>query len=271
MTTDTNTTRSSHVRGTAAAIVAAALRERGLNPSADLPHNYRVGREILGSGPAAVSAYGVAYPPKFAAAHMPYTTTTRQLRRGFVILTEAEAAAIALDYVSGRGRELAAERLADTIARCDGWAADRPAEADRYAEHKAHAQAHYQDTIAKLDKAQARYAKLVAKTQPTTTTEEVAVPATVQGTTVPAAQPLADGELAELIRTKLASEERHTAELERLARIAAQTQAALIVEIQAAGQAGLTNRAISRASGLSHPTVAKILADPAKYGGQTAS
>jgi len=88
---------------------------------------------------------------------------------------------------------------------------------------------------------------------------------------VPAAAPLADGELADLIRTKLASEERHTAELERLARIAAQTQAALIVEIQAAGQAGLTNRAISRASGLSHPTVAKILADPARYGGQTAS
>jgi DNA invertase Pin-like site-specific DNA recombinase len=88
---------------------------------------------------------------------------------------------------------------------------------------------------------------------------------------VPAAAPLADGELAELIRTKLACEERHTAELERLARIAAQTQAALIVEIQAAGQAGLTNRAISRASGLSHPTVAKILADPAKYGGQAAS
>ena len=79
--------------------------------------------------------------------------------------------------------------------------------------------------------------------------------------------PLEEGELAELIRTKLASEERHTAELERLALIAAQTQAALVHEIQAAGQAGLTNRAIARASGLSHPTVAKILSDPAKYGG----
>jgi len=79
--------------------------------------------------------------------------------------------------------------------------------------------------------------------------------------------PLEEGELAELIRARLASEERHTAELERLALIAAQTQAALVQEIQAAGQAGLTNRAIARASGLSHPTVAKILGDPAKYGG----
>lgn len=60
----------------------------------------------------------------------------------------------------------------------------------------------------------------------------------------------------------------HADELESLARRAAQTQAELTAAIQAASRAGLTNREIARAAGLSHPTIAKILTNPAAYGGK---
>jgi len=69
---------------------------------------------------------------------------------------------------------------------------------------------------------------------------------------------------SELLRLKL----EHHDELERLALRAAQTQAELTRAIQAASRDGLSNREIARAAGLSHPTIAKITAEPAKYGGQ---
>jgi DNA-binding CsgD family transcriptional regulator len=68
---------------------------------------------------------------------------------------------------------------------------------------------------------------------------------------------------SELLRLKA----EHHDELERLALRAAQTQAELTRAIQAASRGGLSNREIARAAGLSHPTVAKIVAEPAKYGG----
>jgi len=68
---------------------------------------------------------------------------------------------------------------------------------------------------------------------------------------------------SELLRLKL----EHTEELERLALRAAQTQAELTRAIQAASRSGLSNREIARAAGLTHPTIAKITAEPAKYGG----
>ena len=69
---------------------------------------------------------------------------------------------------------------------------------------------------------------------------------------------------SELLRIRL----EHTEELERLARRAAQTQAELVAAIQTASRDGLSNREIARAAGLSHPTVAKITAEPEKYGGR---
>jgi DNA-binding NarL/FixJ family response regulator len=68
---------------------------------------------------------------------------------------------------------------------------------------------------------------------------------------------------SELLRHKLEL----TEDLERLARRAAQTQAELVAAIQTASRGGLSNREIARAAGLSHPTIAKITAEPAKYGG----
>jgi len=68
---------------------------------------------------------------------------------------------------------------------------------------------------------------------------------------------------SELLRLKL----EHTEDLERLALRAAQTQAELVKAIQAASRDGLSNREIARAAGLSHPTIAKIAAEPARYGG----
>jgi DNA-binding CsgD family transcriptional regulator len=69
---------------------------------------------------------------------------------------------------------------------------------------------------------------------------------------------------SELLRIRL----EHTEELERLARRAAQTQAELVAAIQTASRDGMSNREIARAAGLSHPTVAKIAAEPEKYGGR---
>jgi len=69
---------------------------------------------------------------------------------------------------------------------------------------------------------------------------------------------------SELLRIRL----EHTEELERLARRAAQTQAELTKAIQTASRDGMSNREIARAAGLSHPTVAKIAAEPEKYGGR---
>jgi len=68
---------------------------------------------------------------------------------------------------------------------------------------------------------------------------------------------------SELLRLKAD----HHDELERLALRAAQTQAELVKAIQSASRDGLSNREIARAAGLSHPTVAKLAADPARYGG----
>jgi DNA-binding NarL/FixJ family response regulator len=68
----------------------------------------------------------------------------------------------------------------------------------------------------------------------------------------------------ELLRHKLGL----TEELERLAMRAAQTQAELTAAIQTASRGGLSNREIAKAAGLSHPTIAKIIAEPARYGGQ---
>jgi hypothetical protein len=243
MNTDTNT-RKSHPRGTAAAIVAAAREARGLHQSADVPTYYRVGREIVGRGE--LSGYGVAYPPKFAAAHMPYATTTRQLKRGFVILTEAEAAEIALEYVSatGRGREVAAERLASAIARCDQWAVSHPAEADTYAAHKAQAHAYHAETIAKLDKAQARYAKLV----PAAPAAEAPAPNTsdrADGSTEPVYSAALSQQLAQRAAAKVMAER-------------AWRQA--IVD---AAAGGMSHRTIAAAAGCTHPTVAKILTEEA--------
>lgn len=48
---------------------------------------------------------------------------------------------------------------------------------------------------------------------------------------------------------------------------AAQAQAALTRAVQVADQLGLSARAIATAAGLTHPTVAKILRHPEKYGG----
>lgn len=68
---------------------------------------------------------------------------------------------------------------------------------------------------------------------------------------------------SDLLRIRL----EHTEELERLARRAAQTQAALVEAIQTASRDGMSNRQIAKAAGLSHPTVAKIAAEPERYGG----
>jgi len=68
----------------------------------------------------------------------------------------------------------------------------------------------------------------------------------------------------ELLRIKLG----HTEQLESLARRAAQTQAELVAAIRDASTAGLSNREIAKAAGLSHPTIAKIAAEPTRYGGE---
>ena len=257
MNTDTPT-RKTHLRGTAAAIVAAAREARGLHQSADVPTNYRVGREIVGRGE--LSGYGVAYPPKFAAAHMPYATTTRMLQRGFVILTEAEAAEIALEYVSanGRGREAAAERLASAVARCDQWAADHPAEADSYAAHKAQARAHHAETIAKLDKAQVRYAKLVAKAKAAPAAEAPAGPSqdVVDAAVVALAADLG-GEVAPEI-TERQAQGGALAAAAAAKVMADRTWRQAIVD---AAATGMSHRRIAELAGCTHPTVAKILAE----------
>jgi hypothetical protein len=262
MNTDTPT-RKTHIRGTAAAIVAAAREARGLHQSSDVPHNYRVGREIVGRGE--LSGYGVAYPPKFAAAHMPYATTTRMLKRGFVILTETEAAEIALEHVSehGRGREAAAERLASTVARCDQWAAENPAEADRYAEHKASARAHHAETIAKLDKAQARYSKLVAKArgeaeEATLAEVQAAAPELAQVAEEAAEAATAARYQDGIVAAQLQARARIADTLEANAAAARQAQQLLETTIVAAAELGLSDRAIAKAAGITHPTVAKI-------------
>jgi len=93
--------------------------------------------------------------------------------------------------------------------------------------------------------------------------EEVAVttPANVQGTTVPVAQPLADGELADLIRTKLATEEASTASLAAAAAAKVMADRTWRQAIVTAAAAGLSHRAIAAAAGCTHPTVAKVLAE----------
>lgn len=318
MNTDTNTTRKSHVRGAAAAVIAAAREERGLHQAKDVPSTYRVGREIIGTD-GSMSGYGVAYPPKFAAAHMPFATTTRQLKRGFVILTEAEAAEIAVAYVAedGRGVQAANERLASTRKVYGGYAEQYPDRAEDYASTIAHAEQHHAETIAKLAKARTRYGKLLATAQPATeevtvtqteapeakptpeqesarlealraegpsqadidaavtqlaaelggTTDEgtrqrvAAAAATTPGTTVPVAQPLAEGELAELIRTKLATEEANTAALAAAAAAKVMADRAWRQAIVTAAAAGLSHRTIAAAAGCTHPTVAKVLAE----------
>ncbi len=282
MNTDT-TPRKSHVRGLAAAIVAAARADRGLHPSSDVPGNYRVGREIIGTD-GSMSGYGVAYPPKFAAADMPFVTTTRQLKRGFVILTETEAAEIAVAFVAedGRAVERANDRLASRRERIESWKSSLSAE--DYASELADAERHHAETLAKLATARTRYGKILAKSTPAWVappawvetaksteqvaadavaaahTEEVTVPE-ITGTTVPVAQPLAEGELADLIRTKLATEDAHTAALAASAAAKVAADRTWRQAIVAASAAGLSHRAIAAAAGCTHPTVAKVLAE----------
>jgi len=292
MNTDTNTTRKSHVRGAAAAVIAAAREERGLHQAKDVPSTYRVGREIIGTD-GSMSGYGVAYPPKFAAAHMPFATTTRQLKRGFVILTEAEAAEIAVAYVAedGRGVQAANERLASTRKVYGGYAEQYPDRAEDYASTIAHAEQHHAETIAKLAKARTRYGKLLAKAQPAT--EEVTVP---EQTEAPEAKPTPEQESARLEALRAEAEEATLAEVQaaapelaQVAETAAQAAAAeraerqdaigaTLVAVAAAkvtadrawrqaivdaAAAGLSHRAVAVLAGCTHPTVAKVLAEEA--------
>ncbi len=267
MNTDTNTTKS-HVRGQAAAIVAAARAERGLHQSADVPGNYRVGREIIGTD-GSMSGYGVAYPPKFAAAHMPFVTTTRQLKRGFVILTEAEAAAIAVAYVAedGRGVELANETLARSRKRIDSWPS---LSAEDRASELGYAKQRHAATMLKLEQARTRYGKILAKHQPAT--EEVTVPELQPAPTrenLRAADPelvakVEANETDRLVRDREEVAERQDAIGATLAASAAakvladRTWRQAIVD---AAAAGLSHRAIAVLAGCTHPTVAKVLAE----------
>jgi len=272
MNTDTHPTpgRKAHARGLAAAVIAAARAERGLHQAKDVPSTYRVGREIIGTD-GSTSGYGVAYPPKFAAAHMPFATTTRQLKRGFVILTEAEAAEIAVQYVAedGRGVEAANERLAHTVKIYGEYAQQHPGDADRYARTIAFAEKDHAETIAKLAKARTRYGKLLAKAQPAT--EEVTVPELTE---------TEEATLAVAIDAKLAEEATPSWED---GITAARLQAARQVEdlltaaaaakvmadrrwretIVAAAGLGLSHRKIAELAGCTHPTVSKVLGEEA--------
>jgi len=295
MNTDTNTTRKSHVRGAAAAVIAAAREERGLHQAKDVPSTYRVGREIIGTD-GSMSGYGVAYPPKFAAAHMPFATTTRQLKRGFVILTEAEAAEIAVAYVAedGRGVQAANEQLASTRKVYGAYTEQYPDRAEDYASTIAHAEHRHAATMLKLEQARTRYGKILAKAQPAT--EEV----TVTQTEAPEAKPTPEQESARLEALRAEAEEATLAEvtaaapeLAQVAETAAQDAAARMREaeqavrdrlgeslaaaaaakvvadrtwretIVAAAKVGMSHRAIAELAGCTHPTVAKVLAEEA--------
>jgi hypothetical protein len=252
-TTDTTTSRS-HVRGLAASIIADARKARGLHRSADVPAKYRVGREIVGAN-GIVSGYGVAYPPKFAAAHMPFATTTRQLKRGFVILTDAEAAAIAVAYVApdGRGQQLADERLARSAESADRYAAQYPDEADHYAIHKVHAQADHAATMVKLEKARTRYGKILAKAQAQAEAQADPSQDTVDAAAVALAADLG-GEVS--ITARQAQGALAAAAAAKV--LADRTWRTAIVDASAAG---MSHRAIGELAGCTHPTVAKILAE----------
>ena len=87
--------------------------------------------------------------------------------------------------------------------------------------------------------------------------------ATTPGTTVPVAvpvaAPLAEGELAEMIRTKLAAEEASVAQLAAAAQATRRAQLDLEGAVCAAARRGMSHRAIAKAAGVTHPTVASIL------------
>ena len=271
MNTDTNPTtgRKAHVRGAAAAVIAAARAERGLHQAKDVPTNYRVGREIIGTD-GSMSGYGVAYPPKFAAAHMPFATTTRQLKRGFVILTEAEAAEIAVAFVAedGRGVQAANEQLAHSRKVYGAYTEQYPDRAEDYAETIAWAERRHAETLAKLAKARTRYGKLLAKAQPAT--EEVTVPELTEAeeetlAEVQAAAP----ELAQVAET--AAQAAAADRAERQDAIGATLVAVAAAKVTAdrawrqaivdAAAAGLSHRAVAVLAGCTHPTVAKVLAE----------
>jgi hypothetical protein len=293
MNTDTNPTtgRKAHVRGAAAAIIAAARAERGLHQASDVPGNYRVGREIIGTD-GSMSGYGVAYPPKFAAAHMPFATTTRQLKRGFVILTEAEAAEIAVAYVAedGRGVQAANEQLASTRKVYGAYTEQYPDRAEDYAETIAWAERRHAETLAKLAKARTRYGKILAKAQPVT--EEVTMGKLQAAPTRENLREI-DPELVAQVEANEAATLAEVAaaapELAQVAETAAQAAAAdraerqdaigaTLVAVAAAkvtadrawrqaivdaAAAGLSHRAIAVLAGCTHPTVAKVLAEEA--------
>lgn len=183
----------------------------------DVPANYRVGRDKNGTG--------FCYRNFIAAAHMPFATSTRQLKAGFFFLPDYAAAAIAMRHVDADTARITEQRDAylATIAKLVpvkypksdkmylvtpedkarlengefALSSMQDADTERWIRQ-------YDERIARNAKAKARYAKIAGAPAPTTESKEDTMPSKTATESV-AARRLRLREAAKTSQAKLAT------------------------------------------------------------------